>query len=293
MRGLGGYLTRFFLFWTFYFQVMDGWISLHRKIRDNGLYPKNREFTKFEAWIDLLLIVNHTENDCLIGNEIYKCKRGQSVRSIETYQKLWNWTRQQVRSFLKLLQNNSMIELKTTTKTTILTICNYDKYQIQQPTNNQQITNEQPTNNQQITINNNDNNDNNENNDNNKNRKNLKIFEFYQNEIDNNKNSLQIDKYKYLVNYFKEKAPGYLKLNEQLNYADFYKLLSKCEAKNIYLIDMFNIGLNSPKTLKNKKSIYLTVNNWINNNFSKPGNFKKLITPNDAAKYLLQNDKIN
>ena len=135
---------------------MSGWIKLHRKIAKTSLYPKNREFTKFEAWIDLILMVNHSEEEFLINNDIYICKRGQSVRSIETYQKYWNWSRQKVRSFFNLLQKNFMIELKTTTKTTILSICNYDSYQSEQPTNNQQITNKQPTNNQQITTNKND-----------------------------------------------------------------------------------------------------------------------------------------
>lgn len=119
---------------------MSGWIKLYRKIEDSSIYPQNREFTKFEAWIDLLLIVNHSDGEILLKNEVYQCKRGQSVRSIETYQNRWSWSRQKVRSFLNMLQKNSMIELKTTTKTTILTICNYDIYQSEQPTDNQRIT---------------------------------------------------------------------------------------------------------------------------------------------------------
>jgi len=119
---------------------MAGWIKLHRQITDNFLYPKNREFTKYEAWIDLLMLVNHAEKELLIKNEIILCKRGQSVMSIESYQKQWNWTRQQVRSYFTLLQKQNMIEVKGTSKTTILTVCNYDSYQSEQPTNNQQIT---------------------------------------------------------------------------------------------------------------------------------------------------------
>jgi len=44
-----------------------------------------------------------------------------------------------------------MINQKGISKTTILTVCNYDRYQKSQPTDNQQITNSQPTDNQQIT----------------------------------------------------------------------------------------------------------------------------------------------
>lgn len=61
------------------------------------------------------------------------CKRGQSVRSIESYQKRWNWTRKQVRCFFDLLVKMDMITKETTSKTTIVTICNYDTYQGEQP----------------------------------------------------------------------------------------------------------------------------------------------------------------
>lgn len=127
--------------------MANGWIKLHRKIKDSDLYPKNREFTKYEAWLDLLMIANHNDKNVVVGNDVMFCKRGQSVRSIESYQKQWNWTRQQVRCFFDLLVRLEMITKETTSKTTILTICNYDTYQGEQPTENQQ--NENSDNNQQ------------------------------------------------------------------------------------------------------------------------------------------------
>jgi hypothetical protein len=133
--------------------TMEGWIKLHRKIADSEIYPKGREFTKYEAWLDLLMVVNYKEGQVISGNEVLSCKRGQSMRSVENYQKRWNWTRQQVRSFLELLEKLSMITRETTSKTTIVTINNYDSYQGEQPTDNQPeetpIYNHQ--NNQQIT----------------------------------------------------------------------------------------------------------------------------------------------
>lgn len=144
---------------------MQGWIKLHRKIQESALYPKNREFTKYEAWIDLLLLVNHKDSEETIGNEFIPCKRGQSVRSIGTYCQRWSWSIQKVRSFFQLLESKNMITRKGTTKTTILTICNYDSYQGEQQTNNKQITNEQQTDNKQITTNKNDNNKKNKKND--------------------------------------------------------------------------------------------------------------------------------
>ena len=117
---------------------MTGWIKLHRKIIESELYPKSREFTKYEAWLDLLMVANHSEKTTIVGNEVLSCKRGQSIRSVESYQKRWNWTRAQVRCFFDLLEKLKMISREATSKTTILSICNYDTYQGEQPTDNQQ-----------------------------------------------------------------------------------------------------------------------------------------------------------
>lgn len=115
-----------------------GWIKLHRKIQDTKLYPKNRPFTQFEAWIDLLLNANHKDNEVIIGNEIFICKRGQSIRTQLTLSKKWNWSRHKVRGFIDLLQKCAQIDAKTTQKMTMITICNYDNYQSERPTEGQQ-----------------------------------------------------------------------------------------------------------------------------------------------------------
>ncbi|MGL6121413.1 MAG: hypothetical protein ACRC0V_13030 [Fusobacteriaceae bacterium] len=190
-----------------------GWIKLHRKIIDNFLYPK-KEFSRFEAWIDLLLISNHKPNKIMIKNETFDCMRGQTIRSIETYQKRWSWTAQKVRSFFELLKKNNMIEIKTNSKTTILTICNYDSYQSEQQTDNKQITNGHQTDNKHLTTNKNEKNENNENNEKN-------IY------IGDKKVFLTLDEFSFLkenYNGYTEKAIEYFQNKEK-----FYniKILSK------------------------------------------------------------------
>ena len=119
---------------------MSGWIRLHRKIRDHWIY-QNAEY--FKAWITVLMECNHIDNKVLIDGEILKCKRGQSVNSIKTWTKLFGkkWTRQKVRTFFSLLQQDNMIATKGVRKTTILTVLNYKTYQGLVTTDNQQITN--------------------------------------------------------------------------------------------------------------------------------------------------------
>ena len=110
---------------------MKGWISLHRSIKDHWLYPKNRALTKYEAWIDILLNVNHVDAKILIGNKLILCKRGQSINSLGTWQKKWNWKgRKQVRDFFILLQSDDMIVYENISKSIQITVCNYDEYQI-------------------------------------------------------------------------------------------------------------------------------------------------------------------
>ena len=61
---------------------MIGWIKLHRSIHNHWIYKEKRKFSKFEAWIDLLLLVNHKDNTFLLGNELTRCKRGMYITSI-------------------------------------------------------------------------------------------------------------------------------------------------------------------------------------------------------------------
>lgn len=108
---------------------MEGWIKLHRKSLANFLYTENRPHTKREAWEDLLLKVNHTEQSVLIGVTTIQCDRGQSVRSLDSWAKDFNWSKSRVLRFFRMLQKCSMIRLENVQKSTRLTICNYEDYQ--------------------------------------------------------------------------------------------------------------------------------------------------------------------
>ena len=85
--------------------------------------------------------------------------RGQLVTSRGQLAEETGLSQMQVRTTLDKLQKAGFLTKCTTSKYTIVTICNYDYYQQkqdgcddgEQPTDNQQITSEQPTDNQQIT----------------------------------------------------------------------------------------------------------------------------------------------
>lgn len=95
-----------------------------------------------------------------------------------------------MKTFLDLLESDGMLEVKTTSKYTLITIVNYDFYQSEQgrnqhqndikPTSKQHQSNINPTSKQhQTNTNNNDNKDNNEKNVNNEKKK-VTAFDFFQ-----------------------------------------------------------------------------------------------------------------
>jgi hypothetical protein len=108
---------------------MDGWISLHRKIQEHWLYTEERKFSKFEAWIDLLLMVNHKDNTSVLGGELVHVKRGQRITSIRKLCKRWAWSNTKVVKFLQLLEADGMIKVENDAKKTLITVVNYDFYQ--------------------------------------------------------------------------------------------------------------------------------------------------------------------
>lgn len=127
---------------------MQGWVKLHRKLMKHWIW-KNDQY--FKAWIYCLFRANHESNKVLIGSELETVNRSEFITSIGNFAKDTGMTTQGVRTFWNLLETDQMIVKKSTSKSTKLTICNYDNYQVEQQTNNKPITNQQQTDNKPIT----------------------------------------------------------------------------------------------------------------------------------------------
>ena len=59
-----------------------GYFAVWRKIKDHPFYTEPREFSKYEAWLDLLLEAQH-EKDAqrvIIGMNVLECHYGESVK---------------------------------------------------------------------------------------------------------------------------------------------------------------------------------------------------------------------
>lgn len=103
----------------------QGWISLHRKIRDNWIWT---DPVKLKWWLDIVMEVNHKARKVNIGLHIVDCGRGQSIRSLQGWAERWNVSKSSARHFLNLLHGDSMIILENIKISTRITVCNYDNY---------------------------------------------------------------------------------------------------------------------------------------------------------------------
>lgn len=108
---------------------MTGWIKLHRSLESHWLFQEERKFSKFEAWLDILLMVNHEDKKILLGNELIEVKRGQKIISIRKLCERWSWSNNKVKNYLKTLECDNMLIVKSDTKKTLITVVNYDIYQ--------------------------------------------------------------------------------------------------------------------------------------------------------------------
>ena len=123
---------------------MQGWIKLHRQIKENWTYS-SKPFCKFGAWVDIILSANHDNAKFNLGTSLVDIKKGQFITSEIKLSERWGWSRKTVRSFLKLLEEDGMITKASTTKYTTITVLNWALYQIEeQQKNNKRTAKELP-----------------------------------------------------------------------------------------------------------------------------------------------------
>jgi len=143
----------------------QGYIKLYRQLKKNWLWQEKRTFSKAEAWIDILLMVNHSDNKTPCGKELVLVKKGSRMISVRQLCDRWNWSNTKVINFLNLLQKDGMITYKSDTKKTVLSVVNWELYQTNSDTKATQKHHASDTQATRKHTNNNDNNENNEKND--------------------------------------------------------------------------------------------------------------------------------
>ena len=127
---------------------MNGYILLHRKIRECRALRSAKPLSKFEAWVDLLMLANWKDEVIEIRGINVQVKRGQVGWSEVQLSKRWKWSRNKLRRWFDVLVKEKMIERlsdlvrhqngsemeqqngqQNLFVTSIITITNYDRYQ--------------------------------------------------------------------------------------------------------------------------------------------------------------------
>ena len=130
---------------------MSGYIKLNRGFFNNFLWNEAREFSKAEAWIDLIQSARFEASTEVVNGKVIELQRGELPVSRRFLELRWNWGSTKVSNFLKMLTQNGMINHRQSNGQTILILVKFNVYNASQttdkpPTNHEQTTNKPRTN---------------------------------------------------------------------------------------------------------------------------------------------------
>ena len=108
----------------------SGWIYLHRKLLDCSIWTDNEPYDRRSAWIDLLLLANHSDKTIIFDGQKMVITRGQYLTSVRKLSERWHWGNHRTLNYLRLLEELEMIHRESNTKRTLITVVNYGIYQV-------------------------------------------------------------------------------------------------------------------------------------------------------------------
>jgi len=129
--------------------MTTGWIKLHRKLRHSPMY-KALNCKQRDVFIQCLLLADHSPNEWEWGARIFKTEPGQFVTSLDSIAESCSRevSVQSVRTALLKLEKWCFLTNKSTKTGRLITIINWDSYQIEESDTNKGA-NRQPTKSQQ------------------------------------------------------------------------------------------------------------------------------------------------
>ena len=111
-----------------------GWLKLYRCIEDNWLWDEV-PFSYGQAWIDMLMMANHTQTKILFNKKPVVLEVGSFVTSVRKLSVKWGWSKDKVLRFLRTLEKDNMITRNSDNQRTLVTLVNYGIYQDGRDTN--------------------------------------------------------------------------------------------------------------------------------------------------------------
>ncbi len=109
--------------------MTEGWLRIHRCLAEKPWWLKEK-FTRGQAWVDMLMMANHKDNEIVIQNSYYSIPVGSFVTSQRKLAKRWKWSIGAVNFFLNFLKKaERSIEYKTEHSFTHIYVLNWLKFQ--------------------------------------------------------------------------------------------------------------------------------------------------------------------
>jgi hypothetical protein len=113
--------------------MTKGFVLIARGLLKHPRFKPRGPLTQFEAWYWLIVSAAYAPHDVTItsgrNRQTVHLEPGQLTHSIRYLAKAWQWSDKRVQRFLSALQLDQSVTTQTTTGQTVITLCNWAKYQ--------------------------------------------------------------------------------------------------------------------------------------------------------------------
>jgi hypothetical protein len=110
-----------------------GFFAIDRSVWDHPLFAREK-FSEREAWIWLISSAAWEPMKVRVGRRWFDLARGQCAFALRFLAAKWMWSEPRVRRFLKRLTDDAAALVSATREATLITICNYNDYQLSRRT---------------------------------------------------------------------------------------------------------------------------------------------------------------
>lgn len=106
---------------------MSGFVLIYRTVFD---HPVFQDFNEASAFVWMVTKAAWKQGRVRYKDRVLTLERGQLAVSLRDLSDRFGWGVSKVRRFLAKLENERMIDTLTDTGVTVITLCNYDDYQL-------------------------------------------------------------------------------------------------------------------------------------------------------------------
>ena len=128
---------------------MANYIKIMRELKDKSFYAKDSE--KVHLWMHLLLSANWSEREELLGGRPIKCKAGQFTTGRKQLSIQTGISESKIERILTYFEKiEQQIAQQKTNTNRLISVLNWDKYQISEQPIKQRVNNKRTTSEQQV-----------------------------------------------------------------------------------------------------------------------------------------------